>query len=310
MDTRRPSFVTVAARSNRYERWVAVTTVFVPLAVTLAASGALFGTFLTKTDIATCVGMYLATMTGITVGFHRLFTHRSFQCVRLVKIVLGVLGSMAAQGPVFFWVASHRKHHKTSDEADDPHSPHHHGGGAIGVLLGCWYAHVGWMLNPRAENYFRLIPDLLRDKDALAMTRRYFYLIALGLALPAIVDGLISHSWKGFLGGLMWGGFVRLFLVHHSTWSINSICHLFGSRDYDTGDESKNNALCAFLTLGEGWHNNHHAFPASARHGLRWWQMDIAYEIIRLLKILGLAWEVRLPGLKAVEGRRVARCTS
>lgn len=287
--------------AERYERMVAIVTIATPLIVTVAATALLWGRLVTLTDVLICLAMYVITMLGITLGFHRLFTHRSFQCVKPVKLMLGIAGSMSAQGPLFFWVASHRKHHKTSDEADDPHSPHHHGGGPMGVIKGCFHAHVGWMLSHKPENYFRLVPDLLRDPTALMISRRYFMWIALGFLLPAVAGGLLAGTWSGVLTGLVWGGFIRLFLVHHATWSINSVCHLFGSRAFDTGDESRNNAVCAALTFGEGWHNNHHAFPASARHGLFWWQVDIVYAIIKVLKMIGLAWDVRLPDQKSFD---------
>ena len=244
--------------------------------------------------------MYLFSMLGITMGFHRLFTHRSFQCVAPLRAVLGIAGSMAAQGPLFFWVACHRRHHQTSDEKDDPHSPQHHGGGAMGVLRGWFHAHVGWMFWHKPENYFRLVPDLLRDRLALNINRTYFLWIALGLAVPAMIGGLAGHSWRGAATGLLWGGLVRIFLVHHATWSLNSVCHMYGTRPFDNRDHSRNNYFCAVLTFGEGFHNNHHAFPASARHGLRWWEFDLVYVVIRALSTFHVVWDVRQPDEQSI----------
>jgi len=254
-----------------------------------------WGRGITWLDLALCGGFYALTMLGITLGFHRLFTHRSFKCIAPIRIALCIAGSMAAQGPVLFWAACHRRHHKCSDHAGDPHSPHNDGEGWLAAWRGLWHSHVGWMFSHESENYVRLAPDMIRDRTLMLMNRLYFVWIALGLLLPGVLALLITQEWHAFWTGILWGGLVRLFLVHHSTWSINSICHLFGASPYETDDQSRNNAVCALLTFGEGWHNNHHAFPTSARHGLKWWQVDFVYYIIRVLSFLRLAWDIRLP---------------
>lgn len=282
---------------------MAIVTIVTPFLVFLGAVYWFFGNGISALDLGLCMGMYAVTMLGITLGYHRLFTHRSFKCVAAVKAFLGIAGGMSAQGPVIFWCACHRKHHRHSDEEGDPHSPHYSGGGWRGILKGCWHSHVGWMLGHAHEPYFRLVPDLIRDRMVLRLSQLYFWWVVAGIVLPGVLGGLWTQSWAGFFTGVLWGGFVRLFLVHHSTWSINSVCHLFGARNYDTGDESRNNLVCALLTFGEGWHNNHHAFPTSARHGLRWWQLDVVYLLICSLRIFGLVWDVRLPDEIRVEGR-------
>jgi stearoyl-CoA desaturase (delta-9 desaturase) len=296
-----------ALAAARTERIVAIVTIIVPLLAVIAAMFVLWGKGIGLLDVALCVAMYLFTGFGINMGFHRLFTHRSFQCATAVRALLGVAGSMSAQGPLFFWAACHRRHHRSSDEPGDPHSPHHYGGGARGVLRGWLHAHVWWMFHHQPENYFRLIPDLLRDRLARIVNRGYFYWIGLGLLVPFAIGGLVTRSWGGALTGLLWGGLVRTFLVHHTTWSINSVCHMFGARPFDTGDESRNNYLCALLTFGEGFHNNHHAFPTSARHGLRWWELDLVYVMIRSLGALGLVWDVKLPDERGIDRKARTR---
>ena len=275
-------------------------TVITPLVAFAGAVVLFWGRGITLLDLMLCGGMYAVTMLGITLGYHRLFTHRSFKCVPAVRVALCIAGSMAAQGPVFFWAACHRRHHKCSDEAGDPHSPHHDGHGLWESVRGLWHSHVGWMFSHEPENYVRLVPDMIRDRQLMALNRFYFLWIFLGLVLPGAIAFAITGSGHAFLTGVLWGGLVRLFLVHHSTWSINSICHLFGSTPYDTGDHSRNNLVCALLTFGEGWHNNHHAFPTSARHGLRWWQCDVVFMMIRAMAAMKLAWDIRLPSAEQI----------
>lgn len=280
--------------AERVERWVTVLTVFAPLAITALAIFRWWHRGVELRDLMICAGMYALTVFGITMGFHRLFTHKSFKCGKAMRAVLGIAGSMASQGPLFFWVACHRRHHQHSDEAGDPHSPHTHGEGWRGVLVGWWHAHLGWMLVHKPENYFRLVNDLVRDPVVLIVHRFYFLWVLAGLVLPGLIAWGVAGS-AAFWPGIIWGGLVRLFLVHHVTWSVNSVCHLFGSTPYETEDESRNNALVAVLTFGEGWHNNHHAFPSSARHGLRWWQIDPTFLALRGLELTGLVWDLRVP---------------
>jgi len=288
-------------RSLNLERRVALVTVITPFLVVIGSIFLFWNRGVSLLDLILLVAMYCVTAFGIVLGYHRLFTHRSFKCVRPLKFLLGISGCMAAEGPIYFWVACHRHHHQCSDSEGDPHSPHSYGEGLVGSLRGWWHAHAGWMFSHTPENYRRLVPDLLRDRQVAFIDRAYFLWIALGLLFPALVAMAFTHTWWGFLHGLIWGGFIRIFLVHHSTWSINSICHVFGSAPFSTRDESRNNFICALLTFGEGWHNNHHAFPSSSRHGLFWWQFDFAYVVLSGLRSLGLAWDLILPGPEQIK---------
>ena len=292
---------------EKLERRVALVTVILPFVGFIAAVVLLWGRWVSGIDLLLCGAMYVITGFGITMGFHRLFTHHSFKSYPIISAMLGIAGSMAAQGPILFWTACHRKHHQFSDEEEDPHSPHAFGSGPLALLRGWWHSHTGWMLTHKPENYRRLVGDLIRDRTVMAVNRWYLLWVALGFLLPAAAGGLVTQTWTGFFTGLLWGGLVRMFLVHHSTWSINSICHLFGSSPFATDDKSHNNVACALLSFGEGWHNNHHAFPSSARHGLFWWQLDIIYISVRILEFCRLVWDVRVPQRQEVIARAKAK---
>ncbi len=288
-------------RAQTVERRIALVTVITPFLAVIGSIFLFWGHGIGWIDLLAFAGMYIFTGLGVILGFHRFFTHRSFKCVLPMKYLLGIAGCMAAEGPIYFWVACHRRHHQCSDSEGDPHSPHMEEGGLWASIKGAWHAHAGWMFNHAAENYRRLVPDLLRDKDVAFIDRHYFYWLALGLLVPAFAVMAVTQTWWGFLHGLFWGGFIRIFFVHHSTWSVNSICHLFGSSPFATRDESRNNFFCALFTFGEGWHNNHHAFPASSRHGLLWWQFDSGYLLIKALSFLGLTWDLIEPGSEQIE---------
>jgi stearoyl-CoA desaturase (Delta-9 desaturase) len=237
---------------------------------------------------------YMVIGTGITVGFHRLLTHRSFKCHRIVRAGFAALGSAAAEGPVIDWVATHRKHHVFSDVAGDPHSPHvDHGSGWGGAIRGLIHAHLGWVFSDmEVADERRYAKDLLADPLIRFVDRTFVLWVLLGLAGAFGLGVALTGTVKGGLTALLWGGAARIFLMHHATFSINSICHFFGYKDYDTGDESRNVPWLAIPTWGEAWHNNHHAFPTSYRHGLRWWQIDPSAMIIRALEAIGVAWDV------------------
>ena len=244
-------------------------------------------------DLGLLLGMYALTAVGITVGYHRLFTHRAFETNRVVQFVLAVLGSMAVEGPLLKWTAIHRRHHQHSDTEEDPHSPHEQGDGLFGVLRGIWHAHIGWFFEPDPPNLPHYVKDLHQSGTLRVASALFPLWVLLGLVIPAILGGLLTRTWLGVVTGLLWGGLARIFLVHHVTWSINSICHLWGRHPFQTGDHSRNNIVFGILGFGEGWHNNHHAFPTSARFGLRWWQVDLGYWFICVLALLGLASHVR-----------------
>lgn len=279
---------------TRVEKAVNLGAVVVPFLAALAALALLWNSIVNTADLAIMAAMYLLTALGVTVGFHRLLTHRAFQTSKPLEYIFAILGSMAVQGPVIDWVADHRKHHAHTDVDGDPHSPHvSHGDGVRGVLSGLWHAHVGWLLveQGRAERR-RYAPDLCEDPGMRAISRWFPALVVAGLAIPALAGYAVSGSLAGAATGLLWGGLVRVFFVHHVTWSINSVCHFMGSRRFDIDDHSTNVFWLALPTLGESWHHNHHAFPRSAQHGLRWWEIDPSALVIRTLERLGLVWNV------------------
>jgi stearoyl-CoA desaturase (delta-9 desaturase) len=247
--------------------------------------------------------MYVATGPA-HIGFHRLLTHRAFETTPAMKGLLAILGSMSVEGPVLVWVATHRRHHQHSDLEDDPHSPHIHGGGFVNMLRGLWHAHAGWILRGEPPNLSRYVGDFRDDRLIQKISALFPLWVVIGLMIPAIVAGLWTMTWMGALLGFIWGGLVRIFLVHHITWSINSACHLWGSRPFRCGDHSRNNFVFGVLAWGEGWHNNHHAFPTSACHGLWWWQIDLSYLVIRLLSLVGLAWNIRKPSAESIALRQ------
>jgi stearoyl-CoA desaturase (delta-9 desaturase) len=249
---------------------------------------------LRPSDLVVFSIVYVLTGLGVTVGFHRLLTHRSFKAGRAVRGTLAVLGSAAIEGPAISWVADHRKHHAFSDRLGDPHSPHvDHGVGWSGALRGLLHAHVGWLFrHEQRGSRARYAPDLLADPTIRFVDRTFVLWALAGLAVPFVLGVAIGGSLRAGLTGLLWGGAVRIFVLHHVTYSINSICHVFGRRRFRTSDESRNVFWLSLLSFGESWHNNHHAFPTSARHGLGRWQLDPAAMVIRGLEACGLAWDV------------------
>jgi stearoyl-CoA desaturase (Delta-9 desaturase) len=282
------------AEMTKAEKVANLGAVVIPFLATLAAIVLLWNSVVSFSDLAIAAVMYLLTAIGITVGFHRLLTHRSFQTSKPLEHAFAVLGSMAVQGPVIAWVADHRKHHAHTDVEGDPHSPHvGHGGGARGVLSGLWHAHSGWLMSTQGRaDWKRYAPDLYEDRGMRTIARQFVPLVLLSLALPALAGYAVSGTLAGAATGLLWGGLVRVFFVHHVTWSVNSVCHFFGSRRFDTEDRSTNVFWLAIPSLGESWHHNHHAFPRSAVHGLRSWELDPSALVIGTLEKLGLAWNV------------------
>jgi stearoyl-CoA desaturase (Delta-9 desaturase) len=249
---------------------------------------------LRPSDLVVFVVLYVLTGLGVTVGFHRLFTHRSFKARPAVRAILAVLGSAAIEGPVISWVADHRKHHAFSDRPGDPHSPHvDHGVGWSGALRGLLHAHVGWLfVHDERGSRARYAPDLLADPVIRFVDRTFVIWTLAGLGVAFGLGAALGGSLVAGLTGLLWGGAVRLFVLHHMTFSINSICHVFGRQSFLTADKSRNVFWLALPTFGEAWHNNHHAFPTSARHGLGRWQLDPSALVIRGLEACGLAWDV------------------
>ena len=244
-------------------------------------------------EISLLLVMYALSGLGATVGFHRLLTHRSFQTYKPVEYLFAILGSLSVEGSVIDWVADHRKHHAHADSEGDPHSPYGHGGGFWGGLRGLWHAHVGWLLtNGHQADAERYAKDLVEDRGMRLISRAFLPIVFAGLAIPFAIGYLFSGALGGALTALLWGGLARVFLFHHVSFSVNSICHFFGSRRFDTEDQSRNVFWLALPSFGEAWHNNHHAFPRSARHGLRWWEVDPSALVIRAMRRVGLAWNV------------------
>jgi len=277
--------------------------IIIPFVALIAGIALLWGPGVQPIHLVLMIGGYMLSGWGVTVGYHRLFTHKSFKTNRFITGTLAILGSMAAEGPVVRWSGIHRMHHQFSDEDLDPHSPHayghDHGPEHVrnfkDVLHGFWHSHIGWVLLAEPDGYERYVPDLKADPMLRWIDKTFAYWMALGILLPGLIAWAVTGTVVGGLLGVLWGGLVRLLIVHHITWSINSACHLWGARDYNSHDESRNNVVFGILGLGEGWHNNHHAFPTSARHGLKWWQFDSSWLIIKGLSMVGLASDVKVP---------------
>ncbi|MGH3441357.1 MAG: acyl-CoA desaturase [Nitriliruptorales bacterium] len=292
----------VTAAEVRFQRRMAVLFTVGPLAGVILAMALLWGNGISRLDFGLFLGFYLFTVLGVTVGYHRLFTHRSFEVPTPVRAVMAVAGSMAVEGAVIDWVATHRRHHAYADEYGDPHSPHLvEETGLRGVLRGMWHAHMGWMFTPQDTVTSRWAPDL-ESEPVIVRINGWFPRLTLltFFAPPVIALALTGSLWAAFTG-FVWGSLVRIFLLHHVTWSINSICHFFGGQPFESRDESTNNWPLSLLSMGESWHNNHHAFPTSARHGLLRWQFDPSWRVIRTLEVLRVARNVRLPGLALIE---------
>jgi len=270
-----------------------LTGVILPFLGVVVAVVLLWGTLVHWSALAVMLAMYLLTCLGVTLGFHRLLTHRSFQTYKWLQYAIAAVGSMSVQGPVMSWVADHRKHHAHTDQEGDPHSPHGHGSGVRGAIVGLWYAHMGWLFERSGQaEHTRYARDLYEDKGMRFIHRTFGLWVALGIAIPFALGYLIGGTLGIALEVALWAGPVRIFLLHHVTWSINSVCHFFGSRRFAVEDHSTNVFWLAPLSMGEAWHHNHHTFPRSAFHGLRAWEVDPTGWVIRGLRRVRLAWNV------------------
>lgn len=279
--------------------------IVVPLLAVAAAIPVAWGGWLGWVDIVLLVLFWAITALGITIGYHRFFTHGSFKAPRAIKIFLAITGSLAIQGSINQWVADHRKHHKFSDDFGDPHSPWRFGTSRRAVAKGLLWAHMGWLFaedQTTVENY---APDIAADQDLQRINRNYGWAVLASLLLPAILGGLITWSWLGALTAFFWAGLVRIAFVHHVTWSINSVCHVFGKRPFKTRDNSSNVAWLAIPSFGESWHNLHHADPTCARHGVLKGQVDLSAELIRGLERMNLAYDVRWPKPERIAKRLI-----
>lgn len=245
--------------------------------------------------------MYAVHMGGVTIGLHRLLAHRAFETSPALKAILVIAGSMAGQGPALYWISTHRAHHAYSDTEGDPHTPQLHGNGWRGRLKGLWYAHMPWMLSRRVAASSHFTRDLLRDRMLVRLNQSYFLWLALGLAIPALIGGLVHGSVAGAWYGFVFGGLLRMFVANQAAWCVGSVCHMFGSRPFRTNDASGNNWWVAILTFGEGLQNNHHAFPSSYRHAVRWWEPDLSGWCIGLTAKLRLVWSLKHPSPAVIE---------
>lgn len=284
-------------QNEKLDRFLTGLITVIPFVALVAVGAQAWNRSLHWSDIVVFLVLYFATGLGITIGFHRMLTHRSFETSKGLKALFAILGSAAIEGPVISWVADHRKHHAFTDREGDPHSPHvDHGHGVSGILKGLFHAHVGWLfIHTQRAAKDRYAKDLIADPTIAWVNRTFFLWVAAGLLVPFLlgwaIGGSIDRAWTG----LLWGGAVRMLVLHHVTYSINSLCHVFGSRRYATDDESRNLGWLAPLAMGENFHNNHHAFPTSARHGLGPGQLDSAAAVIGLLERGGLVWDVKRP---------------
>lgn len=293
---RKKSLIPETVRLGKQQKKAALVTVIVPMIFTaLSLITLFFVNWLSRVDIALLVSFFLLSSLGVSVGYHRLFAHKGFEAKPWVKKLLAITGSMTAQGPVIFWVATHRMHHAYSDTEQDPHSPHNMGEKCLDRLRGFFHAHIGWMFHNKTANSMYYAKDLLKDDDIVKINQQYNRWVLLGIFLPGLIGGVLTQSLSGFLTGALWGGVVRIFLNHQATWSVNSISHVFGDRPYRSKDLSTNNLFVALIAMGEGWHNNHHAFPRSAAHGFHWWQIDFSYYLIWIFERLGWVWNVYVP---------------
>ena len=290
--------ITHAHATTPLTKIILLALVWLPIIGVVSAIALLWNRWVNWVDLTLFLTMYTVCAFGITLGFHRMLTHKAFQAHPWVKTFFLISGSMAMQGPALHWAATHTQHHANSDEEDDPHSP----------LKSLWHAHVGWILNDFKPDIQKYAGALLKDPIIVFVHNTFWLWVFVGLAIPSLIGAGAAYlmgqsAWFGALTGLIWGGFVRLFFNQHVTWAVNSICHTFGSRQFETTDESRNNFLFGILAMGEGWHNNHHAFPRSARHGMNWKQPDPSAWAIWLMEKLGLIKDVVLISRKRIEAR-------
>lgn len=296
IDAQRLGVGSVRKKTSAISQLVTLIAVVVPPLGLLSAMGVLWGVAFKPVDLVLFLVFYVFCGFGTTIGYHRYFTHKAFETGPVIKAILGILGSMTIQGPITQWVTDHRKHHARSDRDGDPHSPHLQADTLVGTVKGLWHAHVGWLFTTkgmeRGDIYGR---DLYNDRIVRTIDRLYLLWVVASLGLPYLLGAAIGGSWHAGLEAMIWAGLIRIFCYEHATFAVNSICHSFGRRAFVAKDESRNNWVVAMLTFGEGWHNNHHAFPRSAKQGLRKAQVDVSWMVIRTLERLKLVRAVRIP---------------
>ncbi|MBW1602235.1 fatty acid desaturase [Streptomyces sp. JJ66] len=280
---------------GREHKWFILTASVVPLLAVFAGMVLLWNRIFSWSDLTVLLVMYAVCGFGISIGYHRLLTHRAFETHRPVRVAFAAAGAMAAQGPPLIWAAHHRKHHRVADKEGDPHSPHlGRAPGLRGAGAGIWHAHLGWLFNrDLTSDPMRYCPDLTREKSLRWLSEHFVLIVAAGIVLPGLLGFALSGGAPtSFLTGMLWGGLIRIFLVNHMTYAVNSIGHYFGRRRFTTTDESRNVFWLAIPSFGEAWHNNHHAFPRSARHGIRWYEIDLSAIVIWAMEKTRLARKV------------------
>jgi len=306
----RPTRSDIAEEPNsRLQRFLVGLFVAIPLAALVAAIPLMWGWGLGWHDVLIALAFYWVSGLGITVGYHRYFTHGSFKAKTGLRVALAVAGSLAIEGPVITWVSDHRRHHKYSDKEGDPHSPWRYGEDWKALSKGLVYAHIGWLFDPNKTSQEKFSPDLLADRRIKAVDKLFPAMVAVTLLLPALIGGLWGMSWQGALTAFFWASLVRVALLHHVTWAINSICHTFGSEEFEVRDKSKNVSWMAIASFGESWHNLHHADPTCARHGALKGQLDPSARVIWAFEKLGWAYDVRWPDEERLSAKRPATAT-
>jgi stearoyl-CoA desaturase (Delta-9 desaturase) len=300
-----PGVTLLDERQARFQRRSILVITVLPFLGFIVAAWSLWGRGLSVVDAGVFLFMYVFTGLGVTIGFHRCLTHGSFESHPRLRALLAIAGSMSIEGSVIAWVAAHRRHHAFSDKEGDPHSPHlDEGPGLRGVLKGLYHAHMGWLFDPEKTSHQRWAPDLLKEPAMVKIDKAFPLLLVATLAIPAVLGFAFTQTWQGALSAFLWGGLARVFLLHHVTWSVNSICHFYGKTPFKTTDFSTNNWLLSLISFGESWHNNHHAFPTSARHGIQRGQIDVSARVIAGLERLGLVRNVKYPSPKQLASKR------
>lgn len=307
---RRPaaeSIVKLDPASARIKWITAFTMMALPGLGTAVAAWLIWRGSYSAVDLWVFAAMYAVHMGGITIGFHRYLTHRAFKTSRFFEAILMIAGSMGGEGPIMFWVTTHRRHHKLSDREGDPHSPNLAGQSLAAKLRGLWWAHMPWMLSDESSSWRFWAPDVLRNRRLFFFHRTYQLWMVSGLVLPAIVDFAIQQRPMALLTGLVFGGLARMFIANQAAWCVGSVSHMIGSRPFDNGDKSANNWTVAIFTFGEGLQNNHHAFPGSYRHAVRPWEPDLSGWILTALGWMKVVWDLRQPSPQAIAARRKQR---
>jgi stearoyl-CoA desaturase (Delta-9 desaturase) len=290
---------------HRLQKWHFIRFQIFPLVITLIALPFVLCLPFSPFELFLFILFWLITGFGVSSGYHRLFTHRSYKAHNVVQIFLAICGAMAGQGGVISWSALHRRHHELSDKPGDPHSPNLHGSAWYERIQGLIHSHFTWMYKHEYPSVVHYVPDLIKNKAIVRVDRYYYLWAVLGLILPALLGGVYHWSLAGALAGFLWGGVFRLLWGGHTIWSINSFLHCFGAQRFETEEHSHNFGAIALLTFGESWHNNHHAFPGSASFGLEWYRLDPGYWFIQLLETFHLAWDVKVPSPEKIQAKLV-----